>query len=397
MFKLKYFMLALILTLMFSAQSEAKEIKPLFGLSKFVSSEATEVLDQSWTELEMNDEAAKVYPNLSKALVKFNAENHAKAIARGKKYHNEALALKEEIPAEVFHSFYDRSDIIVRRADSVVLSLIEDCADYMGGVHGMYGYFGVNFDTETGKQLQISDVCTNAEDLLKAIMTRLHEDAPQSPFEGAEEKIMKRIVEDNLNFTIDPAGISVYFNPYEIGSYAEGLFTATLLFSEYPNLFKDKYKQLPPAYCEALTLYYPNIVSFKNGMRNYVQVNLDDNGNYNVGCGGGIAEDETGLQGLKSPVLVHMANGKNYLYIDGYIEGVGRRLHVYNISDNNLELVWVLPCTFKDMNGLKKYETWWVPTDPNRVQFYSSEPLEAGGTPMNHLGSINYDGSFNFG
>ena len=395
MIKLKFYVLALLMIFVFNSQSEAKEVKPLFGLSKFVSNEADDYLLQRWTEINMSDDAAKMYPNLYKTLSSYSKSLKDNAMERQRKYHEESLSLSQE--SGETRQFYDKSDIIVRRADSVVLSLIENTEDYMGGVHGMYGYFGTNIDVETGKYLHISDVCTNAEQLAKAIMMRLREDAPMSPFEDAEEKIMKRIVEDNLNFTINPAGISVYFNPYEIGCYAEGLFTATLLFSEYPNLFKSKYKKLPQAYCETLTLYYPNIVSFSNGMRNYVQVNLDDSGNYNVGCGGGIAEDMTGLKGLKDPVLVHMANGKNYLYVDGYIEGKGRELHVYNISDRNLELVWVLPCTFKDMNGLKKYETWWVPTDPNNIQFYSSEPIEAGGTPQNHFGAINFSGSFSFG
>ena len=394
MFKVKSLMLMLLITLIFSVQAEAKEVKPLFGLYKIVSHEVDDLLDQSWTALYMNDKAAKMYPALSKAIDKYRAEIHDSVMARDRKYHEDALTFKQEAP-EAFRQFYDKSDIIIRRADSMVLSLIENGEDYMGGAHGMYGYFGVNFDTATGKRLHISDVCTDAEMLLNAIMTRLHEDSPRSPFENAEETIMKQIVEDDLNFTINPAGISVYFNPYEIGSYAEGLFTATILFSEYPSLFKDKYKQLPQSYCEAFPLYGANIMSFSNGIRNYIQVYIDDNGNYSVACGGGVAEDNTGMTGLKEPVLVHMANGKNYLYIDGYVENKGRCIHAYNISDSNIELVSVMPCTFKDMNTVK-YETWWLLTDPNDVSFYSFEAIEAGGKSMNQIGIIKADGSLSF-
>ena len=397
MFKVKCLILMMAAALLVSVRADAKEVQPIFGLSKFISNEADELLYQSWTKIQMSGETSKMYPNLSKALDKYNAEEHDKAMERQRKYHEEALTLKQEMPPDAFRQFYDKGDLIVRRADSAVLSLLEMSEDYLGGVHGMYGCFGVNFDAATGRRLQISDVCTDAEALVKAILTRLHEDAPMSPFENAEMYIMEQVVQDTLNFTIEPAGISVYFNPYEIGSYAEGLFTATILFSEYPALFKDKYKQLPQAYCETLTLHYPNIVSFTPGMRNYVQVNLDDNGNYNVGCGGGTAEDMTGLQGLQPPVLVHMANGSCYLYIDGYIDNVGRSLHVYAISDSKLELVWVLPCTFKDMGGMKKYETWWIPTDPGNIRFYSLEAIEEGGTPMNRQGIIKSDGSFSFG
>ena len=89
-------------------------------------------------------------------------------------------------------------------------------ADYTGGVHGMYGYFGVNFDSVTGKQLKISDVCTNVEVLVKSIVTRLIEDSPQSPFSNAEEIIMEQVIKETINFTIDPDGVSFYFNPYLI-------------------------------------------------------------------------------------------------------------------------------------------------------------------------------------
>ena len=394
MFKLKFTILTLIMFLAFGAQANAKEIKPLFGIYKIVSNEADEFLSQSWTRIYLTDEAEKAYPKLGKAIDQYGKELHEKAMERDRKYHEEALTFKQEAP-EAFHPFYDKTDIIVRRSDSVVLSLLEMSEDYMGGVHGMYGYFGVNFDSETGKQLQISDVCTNAEDLLREIMTRLHEDAPQSPFEDAEEKIMKRIVEDNLNFTIEPAGVSFYFNPYEIGSYAEGLFTATLLFSEYPDLFKSKYKQLSKAYCQTLSLYNADIMSFKDGMRNYIHVSIDDDGFYQILTGSGTAEDKTGLSGIKPPVLVHLANGNNYLYVDGYIENKGRSLHVYNISESKIELTGVLPYTFKNL-GTLKYETWWIPTDPNNIQFDSLEPV-GNKNLTSHNGAINNDGSFSFG
>ena len=291
--------------------------------------------------------------------------------------------------------FYDHDKVIACRADSVVLSLLEMPADYMGGVHGMYGYFGVNFDTATGKRLTISDVCTNAEELLKAIMTRLHEDSPVAPFENAEKHIMERIAKDDINFVIEPNGVSFHFNPYEIGSYAEGIYTATLFFSEYPKLFKAKYQQIPSTYCQTLPLYHSNIVSFGKGMRNFINITLADDGNYEIMSGGGNAKDKTGLQSIQPPTLMHMSNGKNYLFVDGFIDNKGRFLHVYDVSDNKLELVYVLPYTFKNI-GTRKYETWWIPTDPNNIQFDSNEPIGANGI-TSHFGGVDNDGSISFG
>ena len=152
------------------------------------------------------------------------------------------------------------------------------------------------------------------------------------------------------------------------------------------------YFQLPKNYCQMLPLYNANILSFKRGIRNYIQVTLDDKGNYKVLTGGGVAEDQSGLEGIKPPVLVHL-NGKNFLYVDGYIEGKGRQLHVYEVSDKKIELIYVLPYTFKNL-GTKKYETWYLPTDPENISFDSLEKI---GNTTNHSGAINDDGSFSFG
>ena len=396
MVKFKFLIAAFLMILLFSNNSEAKdkEIKPLFGFSKLIYNEAYDVLTQSWTEIHMSNEAAKMCPKLSKSLTKYMAEEHDKAMERQRKYYEEALSFKQESP-EAFRPFYDKSDTIIRRADSVVLSLMEEIEDYMGGVHGMYGYFGVNFDTATGKHLQISDICNDTEKLLSAILMRLHEDSPRSPFENAEEYIKNQIINDEINFTVEPSGVSFHFNPYEIGSYAEGLFTATLLFSEYPDLFKEKYQQLPKAYCQTLPLYGTNIVTLQSGKRNFIQIDIDDGGFFHILTGGGSTEDRTGLTGLKDPVLVHMIDGTNYIYVDGYIEDKGRRIHVFNISDDKIELIGVMPYTFKNL-GTLKYETWWIPTNPDNIRFDSMEPV-GDKNLTSHFGTINDDGSLSFG
>ena len=141
--------------------------------------------------------------------------------------------------------------------------------------------------------------------------------------------------------------------------------------------------------------YGANIVSFEAGKRNYIQLDIDDAGFFHILTGAGDTEDRTGLAGIKEPVLVHMADGKNYLYVDGYIDGKGRRLHVFSISENKIELVGVMPYTFKNV-GTLKYETWWIPTNPYSIHFDSMEPIGSKNL-TSHFGAINNDGSFSFG
>ena len=383
--------LLVILTLIFNIQAEAKEVKPVFGMYKQNFEDKDELLNQTWTQISLKKEAAKSFPKLNKALIKYNKDHFENAMSRQKKYKSEALSFKQEAP-DIFHGFYDRADVIVCRADSVVVSLLEDTADYMGGVHGMYGYFGVNIDTETGKILKISDICNDTDVLVNAILTRLNEDSPRSPFENAKDYITKQINENTIKFTIEPKGVSFYFNPYEIGSYAEGLFTATLLFNEYPNLFKEKYRQIPNAYCQSLPSYQTHIVSLKNGMRDFITISTDDEGYYEVNFNGSIALDRTGMKDVKT-VLVHLADGKDYLYADGRIENDKRTLHVYDLNRGKIELIGVLPYTFKNLNS-SKCETWWIPTNPDNIQFDSMEPI---GNVTSHFGAITSEGTLYFG
>ena len=63
-------------------------------------------------------------------------------------------------------------------------------------------------------------------------------------------------------WSLDPRGISFYFNPYLIGSYAEGIFTTTIFFSERPDLFAKNVSsdiiewRGPQAYCMEIRPYF---------------------------------------------------------------------------------------------------------------------------------------------
>lgn len=390
MLKVKIFLITLLF-MMFKFEVEARDVQPLFGIYKVVSNDSDDLLSQRFTQIYLTDEAQKAYPQLNKALKSYNQDLKVRARESAERYRKEAKTLRQESNS-FFGSFYDNTDIIVKRADSTVLSVLEIVSNYTGGVHGMYGYFGVNFDSSTGKQLTISDICNDKNKLLNAILMRLHEDYPQSPFENAKEHISQSIEKDNLNFTIEPAGISFHFNPYEIGSYAEGLFTATLFFSEYPFLFNKHFQFLPKSYSQTLPPYHSNIISFNFGLRNFININSNDKGYCKISTGAG--DVQTDLKGFNDAVLVHLDNGKNFLYIDGFIEDKGRRLYVYQISDRKIQFVNVLPYSFKNITGSSKFETWFIPTNPNSIQFDS---LEKVGNSFSHFGSINEDGSFSFG
>ena len=50
---------------------------------------------------------------------------------------------------------------------------------------------------------------------------------------------------ENYSWTLNYQGLTFYFSPYEIASYAAGLLTVTIWFDEAPELFREEYIEAP--------------------------------------------------------------------------------------------------------------------------------------------------------
>ena len=92
---------------------------------------------------------------------------------------------------------------------------------YEGGVHGVGGYYYLNIDLETKKQLSFDDVFkpnqqTKLKELLWERYTRYGEVKDEEVFTS------KDAFEVTDNFYLDHDGIHFVYNVYEIASYAEG-------------------------------------------------------------------------------------------------------------------------------------------------------------------------------
>ena len=108
----------------------------------------------------LNQESAAVYPELDSALKAWSGEKQA----RQEEYNSHMHELADDVyenEAQVL-PLTAQSDLYVRRADEKVLSLLEFTASYEGGVHGMYGYFGYNFDSRTGEKLTLEELASLA-------------------------------------------------------------------------------------------------------------------------------------------------------------------------------------------------------------------------------------------
>ena len=399
---LKVLPLTLIMIIAFAGIANAKALEPVNGFYKKItvhtfSENGVDLLNRYVPKLCFSKTFEMNYPKLARTLNDYNLSVSNASVSEQDSFIEQAREHHRNTP-EYFSAYYFNSDIFMRRADSNVVSFLRSFESYAGGVHGMYGFYGVNFDSVTGNRLKISDVCTDANKLYDAIVKRLYADYDKRQFDELDERLMKLIVEDELNFVIEPRGVTFIFNPYEIAAYASGLLTATIFFDEQPNLFKPKYRQTLNGYAQSVPLFHDITIDL-NGRRAKLSVvrefdkctvHLDDQ------------VREFMFDGVKEAAFVHTADGKNYLYVDGIAESdgfsnvAGECLSVLKL-DGELELYDRIPYTLRhwvDYESEVHEHVWWLMTDPNSIQFDSTHPV---GDMYSHFGAINDDGTFSFG
>ena len=276
--------------------------------------------------------------------------------------------------ATFFGPYQEDGDIFVRRADFRVVSFLEDGYSYLGGAHGLGGVVGRNFDVYTGKELKLTDVITDKAGLAEAIKQQLMLDYPDSSFAqngGASmrETVDQMVEKDQLLWSLDPRGISFYFNPYLLGSYAEGLFTTTLFFSERPELFvKNESSDVidwrgPQNYCMELRPYMS--IRLSDSSRNErIHVGNDDTCVMIEYCGKAL-RDVIEVKEIR-PVFVNCYDGRKYLYVDYAKMGNDFRLRVYDLNGEKPKFIGEFPMTrLASSPKDKENRNWYIMSDTN--------------------------------
>lgn len=307
----------------------------------------------SWQNLVLADESAEVYPGLAEELQERNAELN-------KRYQEVTADLRVsaeeicELQGEYFYPLSSNSSYAVQRADNYILSIREDFKDDWGGAHGMYGSTGINYDINTGEELIITDVLADIETLPVILSEKIMEQYADEYeiFESLKETLEGYSAED-YSWTIGYEGITFYFQPYEIASYAMGLIKATIWFDEMPELFEEKYTQVEKKeYSIALSLnqevevdldaedgkknrlfvseYYETEEDIEYGVMR-LSIKLDDD-----------TYTETECYGYEiNPYLVCIGTPENknyYLYAETVAENDYKTLSVYGIKDGEITL-----------------------------------------------------------
>lgn len=373
---------------------------------------------QSWPELSLSDGdgrsmlGSKNFPKLAAALEAYNNSMRAEALRVQGQMREEASRDYQEQKkngyGDSFNGHSWETDLIVKRADSLILSFVETQWTYTGGAHGGQMYRGVNFDASTGERLSLYQVFPDGEQLVETLIAKLYEENKQGTFfDSMEATVADQIIHDKASWVIGPRGVTFYFNQYEIAAYASGTITTTIMFDAQPGLFNEKYNLGPASYCEELTTYPADTVSLYDdgaGKADSIMAFVDSD-KLNIILNGKKVYSGPFVGGSKiTPVFVHTGGGSNFLYVDyGYASpqmGVGRQMDVFRLGSGKATFVHTSPYSFqRTFDQTKTSEHWigqWIMTDP--YEFNIDEPyLSTTGESKTHTVQIGEEGFPTFG
>jgi len=146
--------------------------------------------------------------------------------------------------ARAFHAETDSQfnwlqqvDFSIEYYSETLVSLLGKNHEYSGGAHGNSYYQSSNFWIQDNQAILLK----LSELFLPGYKRRLSNECLKSLREqGASDVINGDITsfkeEDLSRFSITPRGLTVYFDPYAVGAYAEGSFSVTIPYRQLKNV-----------------------------------------------------------------------------------------------------------------------------------------------------------------
>ena len=229
-----------------TTEPEIEEIpvafRPALGLTTDVDyhydDDLRAVVNRMETQLPGADaETRECYPELAAALDAFR--ENAVSIAR------EGFEERESMLSEIMadggaYELYGDMRSLIRRADAQAVSVVNAWSEYAGGAHESYGYAVSNFDTSTGAEITLESLLTPEGAI--TLNSRLGEELDAVYPDLAPGYMLADYLTDDYTFSLEPDGVTFWFNPYEIASFADGLLTVKLYFDRDADILNDTYK-----------------------------------------------------------------------------------------------------------------------------------------------------------
>ena len=327
------------------SQGEGDTVSGTLGL-EFWTTYFTEVDDDSnvmlvsavYENVRTDEETARIYPALTKSLSEFCAAECGTpdSISQIRKKAEEAFAGS----ADSFLSFQDNVYYNVRRADTRILSILEQRTSYSGGDHGDQVWKSVNLDPATGADIELSAVFKDTEALKSLLADRLRAAYPEAAF-FEKEDILKDIGgegQEPFTWTMESQGVTFWFSPMEIAPFADGTLKVSLLFAENEDLFVDTWKEVPAGYTMMLSENQPEILDIgQDGKADTVTFSVD----------GAMESEEMTVKVTRNDkevtfkeryyewngILMHTIDNKDYVLVEGVGDNDLRTITVIDLNE----------------------------------------------------------------
>ena len=201
----------------------------------------------------LGQEDAARYPEMAQVLSQIAAMQENTMLDE---FDNLVSIAREELDRnpDGFETYVSTLDVQVRRADSLVISLLSDSYSDFGQIENYRVFHGSNYDTQTGRELMLNEVVEVSNDLALAVREELtgHMWTGEFYSEDTVENYFANTPYDSFSWTLDYTGVTFYFSPGELCD--GGAMTATVSFAQHPELFNEKYMEVPPQYTVELPL-----------------------------------------------------------------------------------------------------------------------------------------------
>ena len=336
----------------------------------------------NFTEAALAEADAEKLPELSAALAEYSKERKEEAsrsyemiLEGAQDTYDELFKRESDTTCDMAmepHSL--ENDILVRRADSTVVSFLEEETSFGGGACSNSDYRGVTFDAAAGQRLELTEVITDISALPELLGQKLRKNYPELTLSGLGEYLDRAMAAggEEFSWTLGYDGITFYFSPYDMASDIDALLTASIGFMEMPELFVEKYTMVPEEYTVcfdmAETLEF-NLDEDAELEQLQVRFEADEWGSFTsvmITLDGREFLDEEYYAFQGQPYLVRV-NGRCYLYLDGTAENDYRVMRVYELNQKEIfpvETLWsagVHSLYLSDGTFITE-----LPTNPNR-------------------------------
>ena len=305
--------------------------------------------------LVLSDEEATAYPKLNQALtleydtLKKNTQEDLNNLKESAEEMVEYMQGDDNMQLIAEYAPY------VLRADENVVSYEQFYDDYYGGAHGYHSYAGFTFDTKTGKKLDLYDVITGEESVKAGIIQELknkyasedglvENNTPEEDADAFFEYVDSKDQSGAVAWSLGVDRLNIYYNPYNIGSWALGIVSVSLPFEKYPDAVKEEYKMGTSDYAVKIGIYADYSADIYNdGSFSDVSVYPDGTDDYANSALRIQIQDENGQ------VTSRVFDDMYYFTMEAYYVKTGNRhfLHVFTHSEND----WTADNVYEITNG----------------------------------------------